>query len=313
VSANAEGRYTACGVPIDEEIRVIASFLDRKSDEAETSFSKESHQVLDLGIELRAGLLAGRGEVTVRSTEYGAQGIQGVLVERGSSDRIRAAVVTVTNAAGEVVARGETNTDGFFRLTTPTPGRFLLSAQALGYGGIDAVAVDVGLGNLSVLDVRMAPQAVELEPIVVTAGRRAFHLEMQGFYRRQADGFGKFLTPELFEERRPRRVTDLMFGLSGTHVVESSTGIGRRAVYFRSGIRPSGVCWPMVWVDRHLISTGGFAGAGAEPTAIDDLIAAPDVHAVEIFRSPAEIPSEFNGPNAGCGVIVIWTRRGGSG
>jgi hypothetical protein len=89
VSANAEGRYTACGVPIDEEIRVIASFLDRKSDEAETSFSKESHQVLDLGIELRAGLLAGRGEVTVRSTEYGAQGIQGVLVERGSSDRIR--------------------------------------------------------------------------------------------------------------------------------------------------------------------------------------------------------------------------------
>jgi hypothetical protein len=66
----------------------------------------------------------------------------------------------------------------------------------------------------------------------------------------------------------------------------------------------------MVYVDRHLVSTGGLAGAGAEPTAVDDVVFAGDVLAIEIFRTPAEIPSEFNGPNAGCGVIVLWTRRG---
>jgi hypothetical protein len=67
----------------------------------------------------------------------------------------------------------------------------------------------------------------------------------------------------------------------------------------------------MVFLDRHLIRTGGFMGSGAEPAALDDLVPASDVAAVEVYRSPAEVPPEFNGPNAGCGVVVIWTRRGG--
>jgi hypothetical protein len=69
----------------------------------------------------------------------------------------------------------------------------------------------------------------------------------------------------------------------------------------------------MVYVDRHLVSTGGFVSAGGEPLAIDDLVSTADILAIEVFRSPAEIPSEFNGPNAGCGVVVLWTRRGGGG
>jgi hypothetical protein len=116
-------------------------------------------------------------------------------------------------------------------------------------------------------------------------------------------------------------VTDLMYGLPGTYVLEANQGIRQRAVFFRSGIRassfsgssvrPEDVCWPMVYLDRHLVSTGGLVESGGEPTVIDDLVSAADVMAVEVFRSPAEVPAEFNGPNAGCGVIVLWTRRGG--
>jgi hypothetical protein len=69
----------------------------------------------------------------------------------------------------------------------------------------------------------------------------------------------------------------------------------------------------MVYVDHHLVSTGGLMAAGAEPAAIDDLVSPHDVFAMEVYRSPAEVPSEFHGPNAGCGVIVLWTRRGGGG
>lgn len=32
---------------------------------------------------------------------------------------------------------------------------------------------------------------------------------------------------------------------------------------------------------------------------------------MEVFRSPAEIPPEFSGPNAGCGVIVLCRSRPG--
>jgi hypothetical protein len=32
------------------------------------------------------------------------------------------------------------------------------------------------------------------------------------------------------------------------------------------------------------------------------------LQAVEVYRSPAEMPPEYNGTNSGCGVILIWTR-----
>jgi len=66
----------------------------------------------------------------------------------------------------------------------------------------------------------------------------------------------------------------------------------------------------MVYLDRHLIRTGGLGG---DPAAFNEITDVFDVAAAEIYRSPAEIPPEFNGPNSGCGVIVLWTRQGGSG
>ena len=35
-----------------------------------------------------------------------------------------------------------------------------------------------------------------------------------------------------------------------------------------------------------------------------------EVEAIEAYDSPASMPAEFGGSRAGCGVIVIWTRRG---
>ena len=66
----------------------------------------------------------------------------------------------------------------------------------------------------------------------------------------------------------------------------------------------------MVYLDRHLIRTGGLGG---DPAALNELAKAFDVAAIEIYRSAAEIPPQFNGPNAGCGVIVMWTKQGRGG
>ena len=60
-------------------------------------------------------------------------------------------------------------------------------------------------------------------------------------------------------------------------------------------------------------STSLAGGIGGEPMAIDEVVNASDVFAVEVFRTPVEVPPEFNGANAGCGVIVLWTRRVGGG
>lgn len=313
-STDGEGRYSVCSVPGDHLIVIRATFLDRQSDTVHVRVPPDSYAVVDLFVELPPGMLRGGSMRGVPAGGVGVQGVQGVILEPESGEPVRNAEVTLRQLPGTLLVSGETNDRGFFRLQTRLPGSFAFSAQALGYSEIRDEPVEVQMGKLTVLEIRMAPEALELEPLVVTAEARTYHLEMQGFYERKTRGLdtGIFFDPETIEARMPTQVTDLFYGIPGTRVVEST--VGGRGVFFRGGERlagtPTGICWPMVYLDRHLIRTGGLEG---DPVALDQIADVFDVSAVEIYRTPAEIPPEFNGPNAGCGVIVLWTRQGGSG
>lgn len=313
--SDAEGRYVACGIPLGELIEVRASFQDLESRAFELRFLEEGHQVQDFDIELPSGLLSTQAKNETPREGMGAQGIQGILTDPESGDPIRNAEVTIRARRGRVsvTATGVTDVRGFFRLQTPESGRYFFSANALGYADVRDEMVEVSEGKLTVVEIQMAPEALELEPLVVSAERRDFHLELEGFYDRQAGGLnrGLFLTPEVLEARRPRWVTDLLVGLPGTRVI-NLTG-GRRALYFRDGVQLNGrICWPRVYVDRSLVSAGGFSGAGADSTALDAAVAGVEVSAIEVYPSAARVPPEFNGLNASCGVVVIWTKRGGA-
>ena len=313
VRTDGEGRYVACGVPTDEVITVRASFLEWESEAVEQGFSEEERRVLDVAMDLPPGLLSDGPRAVGSGEAYGAQGVQGTLVEPGSGEPVRSAEVVVRDATGEVTGSAVTDHRGFFRIQTPVPGRYLLSAQALGFTELAAQPVEVPSGKLAVVEVQMAPAALKLEPLVVRVEPRAFHLELEGFYEREAKGLdnGIFFTPEDLEKRRPRRLSDLFFGLPGVRVAEPALGAGGRAVWFRVGERPGGVCWPMVYVDRHLAFSGGAQETYLDATVLDTYVHGSDVAAIEIYGQPARIPPEFNGANAGCGVIVIWTHRGG--
>lgn len=55
-------------------------------------------------------------------------------------------------------------------------------------------------------------------------------------------------------------------------------------------------CQPTWWVD------------GVEVRSFHENTPIRDVYGVEIYRGPGEIPGEYSGSNAGCGVIVVWTK-----
>lgn len=319
VQADEEGRYTVCGLPVDEAVRVQAFFLNERSDIAEVAFADDAddsgHRVLDLEIDLPATLLASDAARDSAGTDApGDQGVQGRVLDLDSGRPVRAAEIVLRSDSGRVLATGTTNERGFFRLRVPRSGSVLLSARALGYAGLEGETVDVPPERLAVVDVRLPGEAIALEPIIVTAEARSFHLEMQGFYRRRDDGFGLHVTPEVLERRQPVKTTDLFFSMPGVRVIEPAGGGRGRAILLSRWRDPrDSPCWPMVYVDRHLVSTGSLGGAGGEPLAVDEVVATDDILAIEVYRSPAEIPSEFSGPNAGCGVVVIWTRRGGAG
>jgi hypothetical protein len=40
------------------------------------------------------------------------------------------------------------------------------------------------------------------------------------------------------------------------------------------------------------------------------LVPVRDIQAIEVYTGASDVPGEFAGTNAGCGVIVIWTTNG---
>jgi outer membrane cobalamin receptor len=50
-----------------------------------------------------------------------------------------------------------------------------------------------------------------------------------------------------------------------------------------------------------------------EGAALSEMAMVPaiDIQAIEVYRGAGTLPPEFAGPDAMCGAIVIWTKRGG--
>lgn len=55
-------------------------------------------------------------------------------------------------------------------------------------------------------------------------------------------------------------------------------------------------CQPTWWID------------GVEVQSFHENTPIRDVYGIEIYRGPGEVPGEYSGSNAACGVIVLWTK-----
>ena len=53
-----------------------------------------------------------------------------------------------------------------------------------------------------------------------------------------------------------------------------------------------------------------FPGQGSLEEGMGREIATAVPEAMEIYRTPSEVPSRFSGAGSGCGVILIWRRTG---
>ncbi len=141
--------------------------------------------------------------------------------------------------------------------------------------------------------------ALEVRPIALAAlqvrvPKRASRLELTGFDRRKARGFGTFITREQIEARQPQRMSDVLRSVPGIHL--ASTGFSdSRASMLRSN--PSRRCPIQYYVD----------GVQVFAFNIDD-VRPHDIEGLEIYKGASEIPPDFNRGTALCGAIVIWTR-----
>ena len=47
---------------------------------------------------------------------------------------------------------------------------------------------------------------------------------------------------------------------------------------------------------------------GVEVHSFEESTPIIDIYGIEVYRGAGEIPAEFSGSNAMCGVIVVWTK-----
>lgn len=215
----------------------------------------------------------------------------GQVRDAESSRPVEGAEVVLSGARGFQV----TDSDGRFEFPSVSQGPATITIRRMGREPMtDEVDVS-GEGTLE-LDIRLAPDPVELEPMEVTVTRRIPYLEDMGFYERQDKGYsGQHITREYIDERDPRTMGDILQSVPGVRV--DHDGLGSYFVQIRRPIRlTSGDgCIPRVLIDD----------IPADPGWLED-ISPQRVDGMEVYTG-ANAPLRYNNP---CGVILVWTRRG---
>jgi len=231
-----------------------------------------------------------------------AQIVLGHVVEDGSDNPVAAASVSLIDNRNNVIGQAIADSTGHFLLKTTESGHYRLRVTALGYQTVLTPGLDVNFAEQYQVRIVLSPDAVLLAPLEVVARSRPLltGMTLQGYQERREKGLGFAITAEDIEQRHGRAVTDMLrmvpgvrveweFGGSRVSIPSAATRLGRRT------------CEVKVFLDGLEFAWGA--------STLDD-IPTYDIHAIEVFRSLAELPPELSGPDAQCGVIAVWTKRG---
>ena len=296
------GRFAFCGVPAGavtlwSHIGQMAGLVG--------PVALESGRTLELTIELRgagrdSGTLA--GEVVDAESGRVVEGASLLLYDLGHS-----------STSSEL---------GRFVFPSLPPGTHLLRVSRMGYVETEG-QVEVEVGRATETRIQLDVKPIALDPIVVTAVRRRVELPgLEDFERRYYSGWGRFVLEQDIQMRSPMKLTDVL-----TDTGLEITANGASVIVKRTN------CAPLVYVDGVKVTrlSRGGGPASRSPKAKNGMYLWPDpeaspaqetadavnmvnpsnVVAVEVYKGPAETPGQFVDSNARCGVILIWTRRGG--
>jgi hypothetical protein len=235
-------------------------------------------------------------------------------VTRG--DRVLAGVVrddsTGRPVAGvDVVLEGTdktavTNDIGRYAMNDAPTGVHTLLFRSIGYRpvrlGLHLVEADTAWA-----DARLVREGVVLDPIEVT-GRTPPPAGLRGgFEERRAMGFGRFMDSTELRRSEHMHLSDLMrrHGIEIVRIRDMRVAPMFRLIPVVAN-RAKGNCLMKVILN-------GMAVYDPErdaqwPTSIDEFTVG-SLEAVEVYQNVAQLPLEFSGALATCGVVVLWSRQ----
>lgn len=202
-----------------------------------------------------------------------------------------------------------TSPDGNFVFDSLPAGLYTISFRRVGFAQ-DSYSFILREDHNELLRVRLRTLTPTLAEVNVRAS--SMPLELRAFEKRRADGIGRFIGPEDLRAFAGRAVSSLVQQkIPGFQVVRITRGslsggsaIASRRFRSASARRPEeALCFAQVFLNGLRMTRPG----GGEPFDVDGL-RVEEVLAMEFYRGAAETPTEFNGPMAACGTVVIWTK-----
>lgn len=228
-----------------------------------------------------------------------AQVIRGRLLDAETDAPVPAGRVLAIDSAFGSVASALSDARGRFTLRVGGGIQSVsVFASALAYRSYVDGPFDLAAGDTLALEFRIQPFPIPVDSLSVSVEGRLKRLEMSGFYQRRAmEPGGVFLERPELKEKPAVRASDLFRRLSGVFVVPARNGLGGWKVLLRSR------CLPVVFIDGVRVRSPKYGGG-----LIDDWLHPDEIEGIEIYRSPAQVPLQYGGTGAKCGVIVMWTR-----
>ena len=222
-----------------------------------------------------------------------------VRVEDDSSDvALRGARLRLVGAGASSWVTGD---DGTARLRNVPAGERVVQASLAGYAMRD-VTVEVTPGGTQAVVISLVPQVQEvtLEGLNVTSWGRSVILRGSGFYERQENWNGTFLTRDDVLARHPARLPDVFRQVRGFTVVRAAS---REILTATRRQSRGGFCPPRVYLNGVRIP-----GSSSDVLAHLNNISPNEVEGVEAYPSASSIPPQYSAADSGCGLILIWTR-----
>lgn len=240
--------------------------------------------------------------------------LDGRVLDSTTGAPVAAADIRLLAITRGIEFRANTRLNGAFSFLALPHGTYVARVDRVGYVTLQDT-VEVNAGTTGPLEFRLVPAPVPISEVKVETRARAPLDAMHGFWQRRERNLGHFITRADIDSLRPHRTADLFRVIPGARI--QALGDGRVAVFGRVRSIDGRVCVPATFVDGvpYVMTHRGLDDFN--PTGIE---------AVEVYTGSARIPAEFNVTGRDqpafrndqiigtprCGVVVIWTRRGGN-
>jgi hypothetical protein len=234
---------------------------------------------------LAALLLAGASQLAAQAA------ITGVIKEDSSKTKLSGVEVVVQ----ALDKKATTDTAGRFTMGGLAHGIHIIVVRAIGYQPIRLQAYLVTNDTLEV-ELSLKKSIVELAPLEVTAS--AVPAGLQEFEERRNSVQGEFIDWTRLRKEEFRRTSEMFRGIHGVRI-----GYDRNGQAILTSSR--GNCPMQIVLDGLAIYKSGAPGG---PPSID-LWSIANLDAIEVYGGASTTPMQYTGKGAGCGTVVLWTRR----